>query len=281
MKELTEKARVFQALHHAAAFVLPNAWDAISARIFEEAGFLAIGTTSAGMAWSLGYADGQRVPWDELLQALRRIVARVQIPVSADLESGYGHTPQEIVENVRQLMDIGIVGINIEDFTGRAEQPLEEAERQAEKIAAIRALAVTSGVPFVINARIDVLHPGIQTTDDRLAETFRRAVLYRQAGADCIFVFGMHDGDTIRKLAQGIEGPLNIMASPGTPSVTDLASWGVTRISIGPAAIKVALGAVKQIAHELSSSRTFASLAQPSLSYAEINNYFMARRDPS
>lgn len=275
MKEQRAKAEYLRTLHHRSSpLVLPNAWDVITARIFEVAGFPVVGTTSAGMAAALGYADGSYVPMDVLVPALRRMVEAVQVPITADIEAGYGRTTQETVENVHRLIGTGIAGINIQDFPGKPQDELISIEVQVERIIAIRELAVTCGIPLVINARIDAfLHSDLQGSA-RIDDTFRRANRYQEAGADCIFVFGVHDGPTIRHLAEGIRGPLNIMMRPGGLSVMELTSLGVARISIGPAALQVAMGAVKRVATELFTTGTYEWGSQSAMSYPELNQYF-------
>lgn len=268
-------ARLFQEMHRASSIlVLPNAWDAITARIFMEAGFPAIGTTSAGIAVALGYPDGQQVPLDEMVQAVQRIVRVADVPVTADIESGYGKTSSEIVRNVERFLEVGVVGINIEDTTSFGDATFVSIDEQADIIRGIRALAESHEIPLLINARTDVLGCSGRSRDELLEETILRAQVYQQAGADCIYVFGQHDRDTIQQLVESIEGPLNVLIGPSTPSIKELQEMGVARASIGPGAVKAALQVVKEIAEELRGEGTYATLLHPSLSYQEMNGYF-------
>lgn len=275
MTEQRTKAQWFREMHHdSSILILPNAWDVISARIFEAAGFSAVGTTSAGIAATLGYADGQNIPCDAMLSIVQRIVSRVQIPVTADIEAGYGATLEETVRNVDYFIEAGVVGINIEDSTSRSGERQESVFHQAEKIAAIRELSVTRAIPLVINARIDTIYHGGREPEELLEETFHRSSVYRQAGADCIYVFGFHDKATIRRLVEGIEAPLNILVGPTTPAVKELQELGVARVSIGPRAFLATLGLTKRIADELVTTGTYESFKHSSMSYQEMIGYF-------
>jgi 2-methylisocitrate lyase-like PEP mutase family enzyme len=268
------KARKLWEMHHGnSILVLPNAWDAISARIFEDAGFEAIATTSVGVSVALGYADGH-APCDEVVEATSRIVKNVHVPVTADIESGFGDTSEEIVRNIEKFLNAGVVGINIEDSTRRKEEPIESIQKQAEKIRAIRELANSRDIPLVINARTDVfLQDGIDE-NTLLTDTFQRAKAYLEAGADCIYVFGSHNEATIRKLVAGIDAPINILAGATIPSATELQNLGVARVSIGGGAIEAALGLVKRIATELKTEGTYTGFTKSQMSYREMNGYF-------
>ncbi|KYP79263.1 isocitrate lyase/PEP mutase family protein [Ferroacidibacillus organovorans] len=276
MNEQASKAQLFRDLHYLSKpLVLPNAWDAITARIFEGVGFPAIGTTSTGMAMALGYPDGGYLPFEMLATALENIVKSVQVPVSADIESGYGVTPEETADYVNRLLDTGIVGINIEDSVGKGDHGLFPEEFQVQRLAAIREKCETRHIPLFINARIDTFKYGGKTINELLEDTLRRATLYRQSGADCIFVFGVKDRGIMQKLVRGIHGPVNFMAGSGMPPVNQFKAIGVSRISIGPAALKVAMGAVKQVATELFITGTYDSFSQSEMSYQELNGYFL------
>lgn len=269
-----QKASQFRDMHKGPGILtLPNAWDVITARIFESAGFPAIGTTSAGIAATLGYVDGQKIGCDEMLRAVRRIVSSVRIPVTADIEAGYGATPGEVVENVERFIESGIAGINIEDSINGSRGAQEPACRQAEKIAAIRVLADQVDIPLVINARIDSMHRGGRDKEALLEETFHRAELYLKAGADCIFVFGEQDKSTISRIVQAVDGPVNILVGALTPSIRELKELGVARVSIGPGAMKATLSLVKQIADELMTEGTYESFIHVPMSYQEMFGY--------
>jgi 2-methylisocitrate lyase-like PEP mutase family enzyme len=253
--------------------VLPNAWDVISARLFELEGFKAIGTTSAGISATLGYADGQRMTLDENLAVVRRIAGQVQIPVSADLEAGYATSVEGVVQAARAALEADAVGINLEDGTGEAAAPLIEIAAQVEKIAAIRELASSAGIPLVINARTDVY---LTPEDDPLAHlrsAVERGAAYRQAGADCIFVPDMGDLDreAIARLVEEIDAPINLIAGARTPPLAELEDLGVARVSLGPRPMRAALALVRKIARELNDAGTYTRMTAEALTYAEVN----------
>jgi 2-methylisocitrate lyase-like PEP mutase family enzyme len=212
--------------------VLINVWDAASARIVERAGAAAIATTSAGIAWSLGHPDGERLPFDDLLAACRRICSAVRLPVTVDLERGYAADAAEARERVRALLAIGVAGINIEDGIDAATGALNPIEALAERIAEIRALDRS----LFINARTDVyfLPRSASTFDDAL----QRARLCIDAGADGIFMPGLSDPATMRRAADALDRPLNVYAGyDGAPTVDELARHGARRISVGCGAL--------------------------------------------
>jgi 2-methylisocitrate lyase-like PEP mutase family enzyme len=237
----------FRQLHADGVLVLPNAWDVASARLVERAGAAAVATTSGGVAWSLGRADGDRLPLDLLAAAVARIAAAVAVPVTADVESG----GPDVAATVRAVLDAGAVGINIEDGDG-------PVEAHRDRIAAARDAA---GPDLFVNARTDVHLRGLGDPDDRLAETLRRGKVYADAGADGLFVPGLLDPAALRVLAAELPVPLNVMAGPGAPSVAELAALGVRRVSVGTALAEVAYGAVDRAARELLGTGTYGALA--------------------
>lgn len=267
-----EKAVAFRELHAGPRIlVLPNAWDAISARIFEAAGFPAIGTTSAGVANVLGYADGQFAPREEALFMVRRIAGTVQVPVTADIEAGYGaDSVEEVVKTVRGVLDAGAVGINLEDSVSGASELIDKG-LQIEKVKAIRALGESVGVPIVINARTDAFH----LTDLSAAQQFELAVdranAYRAAGADSLFVPFMADLTIIGDLVKAIDGPLNILAAPGAPPVSALAVLGVARVSLGSGPHRATLALARKIAEELRDHGTYDAIMTETIPYPEVN----------
>jgi 2-methylisocitrate lyase-like PEP mutase family enzyme len=270
-----ERAERFRRLHAGPdVLVVGSAWDAGSAVVFERAGFAAIATSSAGMAFSLGYPDGERVPRDQMLAAIARVVRATPLPVSADIETGYGRTPAEVSATCRGVLEAGAIGVNLEDTTGDAAHPLVEIERQAEKIRAVRAMADAFGVPLVVNARTDVYWLGIGDGATRVAETVRRANAYRAAGADCLFVPGLLDCPTIARLACEIDGPLNVLASKGMPPVAELAALGVRRVSQGSGPARAALAVAQRVARELHGDGTYAAYSEDAVPYAEANRLF-------
>jgi len=266
------KAAEFRRLHsESRPLVLPNAWDAASARIFEDTGFPCIGTTSAGIAWALGYPDGQRVSREEMLEAVRRIVRTVQVPVSADIEAGYGDAPEEVATTVRSVIDAGAVGINLEDSPGIDGEPLAEISLQVEKIRAVREAASQAGAPLFINARTDVYLMSVGKPESRFDNALRRARAYREAGADGIFVPGLAEANVIADLVRTIDAPLNILANAGVPSVSELGRLGVARISIGSGAIRATLSLVRHIAGDLLEQGTYTNFTEGTISYADVN----------
>jgi 2-methylisocitrate lyase-like PEP mutase family enzyme len=221
-------AAALRALHKAGdPLVLPNAWDAASARAVRAAGFPAVATSSAAIAAALGYADGEGTPVAEMLDAVARIAAAVDVPVTADIERGYGLTPAQIVE---RLTATGAVGCNLEDSLPGQGRMVDPAE-QAEFVSNVRAASVHSGLDIVLNARIDVYVRGDDPAPVRLAAALDRARRYLEAGADCVYPIALYDLAAIRELAQ--VGPVNVLYAPGAPSLTELAEAGVARISFG------------------------------------------------
>jgi 2-methylisocitrate lyase-like PEP mutase family enzyme len=265
----TDKAARLRALHQAPGIlVLPNAWDAASARVFEQAGFPAVATTSAGVAASLGYPDGERCGRDEMLGAVRRIAAAVAIPVTADMESGYGPAPADVEATVRGVLAAGAVGLNLED--AREGRLLEIAD-QLERVRTVRRVADSSGVPLVLNARTDVYLLQAGAPETRYSETVRRANTYRDAGADCLFVPGVRDAETIGNLVHAIRGPVNILATRGTPPIPELQRLGVARVSVGSGPMRATLSLIRRIAEELLRDGTYHSFTEGVMDYAEAN----------
>jgi 2-methylisocitrate lyase-like PEP mutase family enzyme len=253
--------------------VLPNAWDAASARIFENADFPAIATTSAGVANALGYPDGQRLPFEEMLSAIARIVQTVQVPVSADIEAGYGEIPEAVADHCRSVIAAGAVGVNLEDGSGVPDRPLVDEALHCEKIRAVREASSREGIHLVINARTDVYLANVGAPETRLAQTLRRANAYRRAGADCLFVPAVTDAATIGEIVRGIDGPVNVLAGPGTPPVRDLERLGVARVGLGSGPMRATLGLLARLAAELRESGTFRTLAE-AMPYGEVNRLF-------
>ena len=260
----------FLALHHAKTpLILPNAWDVISARLVEDAGFPAVATTSAGVAWSLGHADGENITRDEMLAAVARITRAVRVPVTADLEAAYGPRPDDAAATARGAIKAGAVGFNFEDSTGDANNPLLDVPLQVERIRAARAAADELGVHLVINARTDVYLDEVGAPDTRFDEVVRRLTAYRDAGADCLFAPGTADGDTIAALVNALRAPLNVLATPHTPPVAELARLGVARISLGGGVYRTALGLTKRRLGDLRQYGRFDAMLDGAISHAE------------
>ena len=256
----------FRELHAPGAdpiLVLPNAWDAMSARLVEAAGATAIATTSAGISWALGHPDGQGLTRDAMLAAVRVIVDAVRVPVTADVESGYGAgTPEDVAETARAVIAAGAVGLNLEDAPGVDGAPILTTEAQAARIAAARAAARSAGVDLFINARTDVYVRKVGQEGDRFAETVRRAQAYTAAGADGVFVPGIADADTIQRLAAAVGAPLNVIGGPGVPSVRELRALGVARVSVGPGLARAVMAQIRRAATELLDAGTYEALRE-------------------
>lgn len=246
-----ELARHFRSLHRSGhPLVLPNAWDAASARLIEQAGAAAIATTSAGVAWSVGMGDGEAIGRAGALDVIGRVVAAVSVPVTADIEGGYAPDPGGVADTICGVLDAGAVGVNLED--GR-----RPAADHAARIAVARKVA---GEALFVNARIDTYLLSLGDPATRLRDTLDRAAIYVDAGADGVFVPGVTDAETIAALATGVAVPFNVMAGPGSPSVGDLAGLGVTRVSVGPAVALTAYAAARRAARELLTHGTFDAL---------------------
>jgi len=270
-----ELARQFLALHDGRkTLVLPNAWDVASARIFEEAGFPAIGTTSAGIANALGYPDGQKISRSEMLAVVRRIAAAVGIPVTADMEAGYGAKPKEVAETAREVIEAGAVGMNLEDTIDDRPDLLAELSLQKEKIRAVVETSARAAVPLVLNARTDVFLASVGTPETRLSRTIERLNAYRDAGAQCLFAPGVKDKETIAQLVKGVHGPLNILAAAGSPPVAELEKFGVARVSVGSGPMRATLGLIARIAHQLLEEGSFSLMTDGAMTYADANRLF-------
>ena len=271
-KTQTELGNQFLRLHQGPdILVLPNAWDVASARIFEEAAFAAIGTTSAGVAFSLGYPDGQQISREETLGVVRRIAEAADVPVTADVEAGFGSTPEEVAKTARAVIDAGAVGMNLED--GAEDKPgfLQDLNMQKEMISAVLEAAKNAGIPFVLNARTDIFLYGIGPAETRLSRTIERLNAFREAGAQSLFVPGVKDSQTIGQWARGVGGPLNILATVGTPPVAELQQLGVARVSVGSGPMRATLGFLGRLARELRDEGVFKMMTEGALPYADAN----------
>jgi 2-methylisocitrate lyase-like PEP mutase family enzyme len=272
------KALAFRSMHHGPKILLlPNVWDVAGARILEDAGFIAIATTSAGIAFTLGYPDGQKISRAEMLAQVGRIARAVRVPVTADVEAGYGDRPEDAAETARGVIEAGAIGMNLEDGTDRPGQ-LVELSLQLEKIRAVREAALKAGVPLVLNARSDVYLEQIGATETRYDETVRRLLAYRDAGADCVFAPGLRDVETISRLVRDVQCPLNILAGPGSASVPELQNLGVARVSLGSAPMRATLGLVRRIAEELKSTGTYRTL-EGAPAHGDVNRMLERARD--
>jgi len=256
------KAEMFLKFHQdKEILVLLNSWDIGSSKLIEACGYKAIATTSMGIAASLGYPDCQTIQLSEMIQVITGIVNAVQVPVSVDIEAGYGNNLNEIIESVKKIIATGIVGINIEDSIDLSSELIDEKEF-CERISAIRALSDSLGFHLVINARTDSFYTSSGSTQEKLAESIKRGNKYREAGADCIFVQPVWEKETISTLVKEINAPINILSNPtigaGMPlSVRELQDLGVARLSLGSGLMKATLALIKKVADELSEKGTY------------------------
>ena len=274
-----ELGRKFLELHRGPKIlVLPNAWDAASARIFEQAGFPAIGTSSAGVAFALGYPDGQNISRDEMLGVVRRIAETVEVPVTADVEAGFGTSPKEVADTARAVIAAGAVGMNLEDGIEERPEYIADLGHQKEIIRAVLEAAASAGVPFVLNARTDIFLNGIGSAETRLARAIDRLNAYREAGAQSLFAPGVKDKETIAQLARGVSGPLNILATVGTPAVVELQALGVARLSIGSGPMRATLAFLSRMAREIRDDGVFTMMTEGTIPYADVNRLFKPRR---
>ena len=257
-----EKADLFLKYHYdKEILVLLNSWDTGSSKLIEACGYKAIATTSMGVAASLGYPDCQIITLSEMIQVTTGIVNAVNVPVSVDIEAGYGNNISEIIDSVTKIIATGIVGINIEDSIDLSPDLIDEMEF-CERISAIRSLSDSLGFHLVINARTDSFYTSSGSTREKLAESIKRGNKYREAGADCIFVQPVWEKETIRTLVKEINAPINILSNPGNaaglpPSVHELQDLGVARLSMGSGLMKATLALIKKVADELSEKGTY------------------------
>lgn len=272
-KSQKEKAKRFLSLHQGPRIlILPNAWDAASARIFEAAGFSAIATTSGGVAVSLGFPDGEAVPRTEMIDATHRVARAVKVPVTADIEAGYGRTPNELAETIKEVIEAGVVGVNLEDSLPRgSRKPLREISEQVERLQMAREVAKALGLNLVINARTDVYLHQVGNEAARLDEAVRRCNAWRAAGADCLFVPGVADRKTIGTLVKALDGPLNVMIWESTPAPKVLEKLGVRRASTASGPARAAMTVTRKIADQLLKTGSYAGFTRDIMTHIEAN----------
>lgn len=255
------KALQFHELHHSGKLLLlPNIWDSLGARLLESLQYPAIATASASIAFSNGYNDGEYIPFDSLLRILTIIVDSVNIPVSADIESGYAANDHQLRENIKQLIACGIVGINIED-TNKKTNALFPVDIQCNRIRIIKNVAVEMGISILINARTDVYLQGkvFESPKSKLEETIKRGIAYKNAGADCFYPVTVRGERDIEKIVGKLQMPVNILTIEGIPELIRLQEIGVARVSLGPSFLKIAISGMKEIAEKL---KTFDGLSE-------------------
>jgi 2-methylisocitrate lyase-like PEP mutase family enzyme len=272
--EQAQRAERFRNMHRGPSLLLlPNAWDALSARIFAAAGFSAIATTSGGVSWAIGYADGEAAPWEEVVAATHRIVRAVPLPVTADIEAGFGDTPDGVGKSVREIIRVGAVGVNLEDGTPRGATPIWPVAAAADRIRAARNAARETGVPIVINARTDLYLRNIGDPATRFEEAVERAKAYLAAGADCFYPIALGDRDTISRMVKAVAAPMNINVRAGSPSVAELEALGVARASTASQIALMAATTMRDIAQKLRMTGRFDALS-PAMTQADAQRLF-------
>ena len=268
--EQASKAEAFRALHRGPRLLLmANAWDAITARLFEAEGFAAVATTSGGVSWALGYPDGEAAPWDEVVAQTARMARAVSVPVTADIEAGFGDTPEAVARSIGDIIRAGVVGVNLEDGLRSGTPPIRSIEDAAARIRAAREAARAAGVPIVINARTDLYLKHIGDDESRFEEAVARARAYLAAGADCFYPIALRDNDTIGRLAQALKAPININVRAGYPSVAELEALGVARVTTATQLTLVALTATRRVAREIKTTGRFDAI-DPAIGHPEI-----------
>jgi 2-methylisocitrate lyase-like PEP mutase family enzyme len=271
-------AEALRDLHHAPrALVLVNIWDVASALVVQHAGGQAVATSSSAVAAALGYPDGEAISADEMLAAIGRIAPRLKVPLTADLEAGYVRDADALAELTRRLIDVGAVGLNLEDGTDPATGALVPVAEAAERVRVVREAAAAEGVPLVVNARTDVF---LEMTHDReaaLREALIRLAAFRDAGADCLFPIGARDPATIAILVRELAFPINVLAAPGSPSIRELEALGVARVSLGGGPQRAALATLSRITAEVRETGTYQAL-QGALTHQELDELVAASR---
>jgi 2-methylisocitrate lyase-like PEP mutase family enzyme len=265
---MSNLAKQFRDLHSSSELlILPNAWDAGSARLFEDAGAKAIATTSAGVGWALGYPDGNVLPPDKLAGLVETIRHAIRVPLSVDVEAGYTDDPKKVPANLKPIIEAGAVGINIEDGEGAP-------ELLARKIEQVRKAADSVGVDLFINARTDVYLNQIEPAERWVEEVISRAALYQAAGADGLFVPGIVDAPEIKAIADTIKIPLNVMARPGLPEAKALTKLGVRRLSAGGAISQVIWNHASELAKRFLQTGDSAVVVNDGMSYSKLQDLF-------
>lgn len=263
-----EKALQLYQLHHADnLLILPNIWNVLGAKLLADIGYSAIATASAAIAYTNGHFDGEKIPFSDLFVNLTKIANSVNVPVTADIESGYTDDNVQLQENIKQLIKTGIAGINIED-TNHKTKTIFSIERQCDRIKLIRIISDELDVPLFINARSDVLlyDDDFPTADTKLEELFKRGLAYKEAGANCFFPIALRKKEDIQRLVTQLKMPINILTLPGIPDLKVLQEIGVTRVSLGPSFLKIAIKAMKSLAIELKNSEGLSAITENEIS---------------
>jgi 2-methylisocitrate lyase-like PEP mutase family enzyme len=280
MRSQKDKAQDFRELHQGnRILILPNAWDVPSARVFENEGFPAVATSSAGLMVSLGYPDGEVMSRGEFVSAVGRIARVLTVPLSVDIVAGFGSTTKEVLTTVKAILKTGGIGLNIEDFA-HATKTLYPVDRQVENVKAIRTLGNIVGVPLVINARTDALRFGVGDDEAKFEEAVRRATAYRDAGADCVYPMGLTEAASIGRFVKELDFPINVMVRKGLPTVNELERLGVARLSFGPSGSYAAMGLLKRAANEVLGRGTYENLVDGAIGFDELNSLALPKPDP-
>jgi 2-methylisocitrate lyase-like PEP mutase family enzyme len=269
-----EKAKKFYDLHHSGKLlILPNIWDCIGASLLENLHYPAIATASASVAFTNGYDDGENIPFDALLTLLKKIVTSVNIPVSADVESGFAADDIQLKENIKHLHETGIAGINIED-TDKKTNSLLPVEVQCQRIKLIKKVSEEMSSSLFINARTDVYIRGknFDTPESKLEEILKRGSAYKSAGADCFFPIAMSNGDDIKRTIEQLQMPVNIIIIPGIPELNILNEMGVARVSLGPSFLKIAIRSMKNLALKLQNFEGLSDITENEIPTAYLKD---------
>ncbi|MGE3842988.1 MAG: isocitrate lyase/phosphoenolpyruvate mutase family protein [Vicinamibacterales bacterium] len=269
--EHQRKAEHFLALHSGPLLVLPTAWDVLSAKVFEEQGCHAVATTSAGVSWSLGFADGERIPWPAMLGAIERIARAVRVPINADIETGFSNTLPELAGRIDDLMAVGTCGVNLEDGLDHGAR-LRTIDDMCSRIATVRQAASRAGCSLVITARADV-HLRAGNDPARLDDTIARCRAYAEAGANCVFPIGLSDLGMISKLVAEAGVPVNVHGRRGCPSLAHLEAAGVARVSTAVTAAVFVAGALEDAMKTLARTRSFDHFTS-TFDYARMQGLF-------
>ncbi|MDG6968622.1 MAG: isocitrate lyase/phosphoenolpyruvate mutase family protein [Nitrososphaerota archaeon] len=273
-----EKAEAFRRLHDRKdVLVLPNAWDVPSARVFEDEGFPAVATSSAGMLVSLGYPDGEGIPHGEFVGAVGRIARVLSVPLNADVVGGFGDSPEGVARSVKAVVEAGAVGINIEDFAHGSKELLP-LRSQLERLRSLIRLREETGVPFVINARTDAIRFAVGDEGAKMREAIRRAEAYRDLGVDCVYPMGLSSADSISAFVKALDFPVNVMVRKGLPPVPELKRLGVARVSFGPSASYAALGLLRRASREVREKGTYGNLTEGAITFDELNALAVPKR---
>ena len=270
LNQLEKAKRLYNLHHNSKLLILPNIWDSLGALLLEDMGYPAVATASASVAFANGYDDGENISFNQLLVILKRIAEKINIPVTADIESGYANDEQQLKQNIKQIIEAGIVGINIED-TDKKTNTLLPVEVQCKKIKLIKKVSEEMNVPLFINARTDVyLRSGDNAAANKLEETIKRGFAYKDAGADCFYPITMNNAEDISSTIQQLQMPVNIIIMPGIPKLMDLEKMGVARVSLGPSFLKYAIKAMKNLAEKLKSHAGMNDIIENEITSAYI-----------